>query len=134
MDHRRGRRESARLPVVLHNRHTPPIEAQIVSLSAGGAFIRLPGMARPLGGILRLEFSLPQESGEPREWSALIVRDNAEGIGVMFDRRHDRAFAQYVASNHPSPRPLPARRRVRPAARGEGLQLAVAVSARRHGS
>lgn len=134
MDHRHGRREAARLSVVLHNRHTPPIQAQIVSLSAGGAFIRLPSMARPLGDVVRLRFSLPLESSEPREWSALIVRGDADGVGVMFGRRHDRAFAQFIASqeglDEALPDSQPARGHGQPASRCKTSGAAAPVSVR----
>jgi len=88
VEHRRGERIQSQLPVTLVGRNTQPLPGEIINLSSGGALIRLPDDARPPGGIIKLRFRAGTSDPAQYIWSALVVRQDGNHIGVMFDRLH----------------------------------------------
>jgi hypothetical protein len=111
MEHRVGKRIPVRLAVTLAGRHCPELQGEILDLSARGAFIRLRGDYSGLRNIVRLRF--PLRSAKPEEYCecwAMIVRDVAGGIGVMFDQLQEAAIEKLNApGNTPRSKPSIAR-------------------------
>lgn len=96
MEHRRGQRKAVSLLVSVEARRLSELKGEIVDISAGGAFIKLKDGAPLPNTIVRLDFSIP-DSAKPRFCRALVVRRDASGIGVMFDRRLDIAMLRPVS-------------------------------------
>lgn len=88
MEHRVGQRSRCRMPVVLRARDGRYLEGEIIDISAGGAFIRISAPAAMPHGLLKLEFMTPAPDSEQCEWWSLVVREDVDGVGVMFDQRH----------------------------------------------
>ena len=79
--------------MVLRTRDGGFLNGEIMDISAGGAFIRITDdLAKPRG-LLRLEFDAPLPEQTHCEWWALVIRESNQGIGVMFDRRHNETAA-----------------------------------------
>ena len=91
MEHRVGHRSRCRLSVVLRLRDGRSIVGEILDISAGGAFIRIIDPAATPRGLLKLEFQMPD--ARHCEWWSLVVRESLDGIGVMFDQRHNETAA-----------------------------------------
>ena len=93
MEHRIGQRSHCKLSAVLHTRDGRFLDAEIQDISAGGAFIRiLDGVAAPRG-LVQLEFETPLPKKKACSWWSLVVRESVDGIGVMFDQRHNETAA-----------------------------------------
>ena len=102
MEHRVGERIPVKLAVTLAGRHSPELQGEILNFSARGAFIRLRGDSSALRNIVRLRF--PLQSTKPEEYTecwAMIVRDVAGGIGVMFDQLQGAAMEKLKAAGTP---------------------------------
>jgi hypothetical protein len=97
MEHRRGHRKTVRLAVKLATRHSSGLQGEIMDLSAGGAFIRLPKATSALRNMVHLRFCTHGSEPDCDCW-ALIVRTAANGIGVMFRRRQEQTFRQLETS------------------------------------
>ena len=101
MEHRVGQRKPVRLDVTLSGRYSSAVQGEILNLSARGAFIRLLGDYSKLRNIIRLRIPIPTEESGYCECWALIVRNAADGIGVMFDHIQDFPFEQLAAPSQP---------------------------------
>jgi hypothetical protein len=93
MEHRVGQRSCCRLSVVLRTRDGRLLNGEIEDISAGGAFIRIMGKAAAPRGLVQLEFETPSPEKMLCKWWSLVVRENADGIGVIFERRHNETAA-----------------------------------------
>ena len=98
MEHRRGTRKAVSLQIRLESQRLPPLEGEIVDISAGGAFIRVLGRMPAPNSIVQLVLAPAIAGDELAQCRALVIRCTADGIGVMFDRRQDiRALDDYAA-------------------------------------
>lgn len=93
MEHRIGQRSSCALSVILRTRDGRLINGEIRDISAGGAFIRLADDIAAPRGLVELEFEALLPERVLCNWWSLVVRRSADGIGVMFDERHNEAAA-----------------------------------------
>jgi len=85
MEHRVGQRKPVRLDVTLSGRHSSAVR----------------GDYSKLRNIIRLRIPIPTEKSGYCECWALIVRNAADGIGVMFDHIQDFPFEQLAAPSQP---------------------------------
>jgi len=93
MEHRVGQRSCCRLSVVLHTRDGRLLNGEIQDISAGGAFIRIIDEVAAPRGLVQLEFETLLPEKMLCKWWSLVVRESADGIGVIFDRRHNETAA-----------------------------------------
>jgi hypothetical protein len=93
MEHRIGQRSSCALSVILRTRDGRLINGEIRDISAGGAFIRIADDIAAPRGLVELTFEALFPERKLCKWSSLVVRRSADGIGVMFDERHNEAAA-----------------------------------------
>lgn len=89
MEHRTGERLDVALPALVRTRRGPPLQGEVLNLSAGGAFIRLHGEP-PMRGFVQLSI------GDGEQWWALVVHATRDGVGVMFDRHRFAAVARLI--------------------------------------
>jgi len=102
MEHRVGERIPVQLAVTLAGRNSPEMRGDILNFSARGAFIRLRGEPSALRNIVRLRFAVQPTKPEVYcECWAMIVRDVAGGVGVMFDQLQETAMEQLKAAGNP---------------------------------
>lgn len=85
MEHRCGERLSMILPAIVHKANGEAISVMLRNLSGGGAFVSMPVDRAILRGLVKLALHLP--GAEPRFclWRAYVIRQQADGAGLMFD-------------------------------------------------
>ena len=93
MEHRIGQRSCCRLAVILRTRDGRSINGEIRDISASGAFIRIVDDVAAPRGLIQLEFETQLPAKLLCNWWSLVVRKGADGIGVMFDQRHNETAA-----------------------------------------
>jgi len=93
MEHRIGQRSCCRLSVILRTRDGRSLKGEIRDISAGGAFIRIADDVAAPRGLVQLEFETLLPEKMLCNWWSLVVRHSSEGIGVMFDQRHNETAA-----------------------------------------
>jgi len=107
MEHRRDQRSAVRLTVNLSGRRCSAIEGEILDLSTGGAFIRLKDKPPALDTIIKLNFQMPAPNPQRCKCRAMIVRNDKDGVGVMFARRQDQLMPQHASPWQPCRRSTP---------------------------
>lgn len=68
-------------------------------ISFEGAFIEAVPTRPPKGGFVRLSFETAYD--DPLIIDALVIRDNADGFGVMFAYNDDKKFQQLISILQP---------------------------------
>jgi len=98
VEHRCGERLSMRLPATVHKTNGEAVRVTIRNLSSGGAYVELPADRSILRGLVELELCLPGE--EPRSclWRAYVIRQQADGAGLMFDDRWSAERLPFLAA------------------------------------
>lgn len=98
MEHRCGERLFVNLPATLHKSGGAEMAVTIRNLSSGGAFVAVPVDREVLRGLVELEFRVP--GGEPADflWRAWVIRQQADGAGLMFDDRQLSARMPFIAA------------------------------------
>ncbi len=100
-ERRYDKRTSTELPVILHSRNNPPVLAQMCNLSRGGAFIIADGRLFPRTTMLYLDFGdRCKYQREEAIVQALVIRGEAQGVGVMFKQElPDMVYREIVGHN-----------------------------------
>jgi len=93
MEHRIGQRSGCRLAVILRTRDGRSINGEIRDISSCGAFIRIVDDVAAPRGLIQLEFETQLPEKMLCNWWSMVVRKSADGIGVMFDQRHNETAA-----------------------------------------
>jgi hypothetical protein len=69
------------------------LNGEIQDISASGAFIRLADDVAAPRGLIQLEFETQLPEKLLCKWWSLVIRKSPDGIGVMFDQRHNETAA-----------------------------------------
>lgn len=98
MEHRCGERIPMNLPATVHKAGGEDVPVTIRNLSYGGAFVALLVDRAVLCGRVDLEFSAPGSDPEQFLWRAWVIRQQADGAGLMFDDRQLSARLPFLAA------------------------------------
>lgn len=86
------------LPATVHKAGGDDVAVTIYNLSNGGAFVALPVDRAVLRGLVELEFRAPGSQRELFLWRAWVIRQQADGAGLMFDDRQLAARLPFLAA------------------------------------
>lgn len=86
------------LPATVRKADGEDVAVTICNLSYGGAFVALPVDRAVLRGLVELEFSVPGGDPELFLWRAWVIRQQADGAGLMFDDRQLAARLPFLAA------------------------------------
>lgn len=98
VEHRCGERLSMILPAIVHKANGEAIGVMLRNLSGGGAFVSMPVDRAILRGLVKLAVHLP--GTEPRFclWRAFVIRQQADGAGLMFDDHQSAERRPFLAA------------------------------------
>lgn len=85
MEHRCGQRLSVDIPATVHRSGGEPVDVTLRNLSNGGAFVTVPRDRVILRGLVELEFQVPGNDPGDYLWRAWVLRQDADGVALMFD-------------------------------------------------
>lgn len=86
------------LPAIVHKPGGEDLAVTIRNLSHGGAFVAVPVDRAVLRGIVELEFHAPASGLRDFRWRAWVIRQQADGAGLMFDDRGLAARLPFLAA------------------------------------
>ena len=86
------------LPAIVHKPGGEDVAVTIRNLSPGGAFVAVPVDRAVLRGIVALEFRAPGSDFRDFLWRAWVIRQQADGAGLMFDDRELAARLPFLAA------------------------------------
>jgi hypothetical protein len=106
MEHRYSQRVPMRLLATLHKWDGDEINATILNLSEGGAYVALPVGCPRLRGLIELEpvpdlRLLTGSSPQPSLWRAYVIHQGAESAGLMFDDTQISERLSFLAAHVP---------------------------------
>jgi hypothetical protein len=85
MEHRCGERLAVNLPALVRSAGGEHVAVMIRNLSRGGAFVAVPADRAVLRGLVELEFRVAGSDTREFLWRAWVIRQQADGAGLMFD-------------------------------------------------
>ncbi|MBL8201547.1 MAG: PilZ domain-containing protein [Chromatiales bacterium] len=98
MEHRCGERLPINLPAIVHKSGGDDVPVTIRNLSHGGAFVAVPVDRAVLRGLVELEFRATGSDTREFLWRAWVIRQQADGAGLMFDDRQLAARLPFLAA------------------------------------
>lgn len=110
MEHRCGQRLSLDLPATVHSSGGEQVGVTLRNLGNGGAFVAVPRDRAILRGLVKLEFHLPGNDPGDYLWRAWVLRQDADGVALMFDDLQLASRLPFLASQRAG---SPVRRRAR---------------------
>lgn len=87
MEHRYSERLRTNLPATVRTVVGQRVAVTIGNLSHGGAFLCIPNERARLTGLVEMTFALPCDDHRWFRCKAFVVRNQADGVGVMLDER-----------------------------------------------
>jgi hypothetical protein len=84
-----------RLPATVHKTNGVVVRVTIRNLSSGGAYVELSPDSSILRGVVELELCLPGH--DAHLWRAFVLRQQADGAGLMFDDHWSSERLQFLA-------------------------------------
>jgi len=97
MEHRCSQRLFMELPAIVHQPGGPDVPVTIRNLSTGGAFIAVSADRSALRGVVELELAEPGGDPVAFVWRAWVIRQERDGVGLMFDDRQLDARHSFLA-------------------------------------
>ena len=123
MEHRCGTRQQLPAVITLYPRMGGAVRAWVRDVSISGMFVELDTGAGtiPPQSLVEIEMSRPDMAGRRSRCLAMVARETADGLGLMFDRLSPPAVARLLASRATQAAARPARPALRalPAADAE---------------
>ncbi len=103
MEHRCGERLSLSLPAIVHKPGGEQVAVTIRNLSTGGAFVAASADRVALSGVVQLEIRVAGNDPEYFVWRAWVIRQQADGVALMFDDRQRTARLSLLAARRDLP-------------------------------
>jgi hypothetical protein len=105
MEHRCGERFTVDLPAIVHSAAGECVAVTLRNLGNGGAFVAVPRHRAFLRGLVELEFHVPGTNPGDYLWRAWVLRQEADGVALMFDDHQRSSRLPFLASRLAGVRP-----------------------------